>query len=97
MQPKALFTLNDKFSGRPLVLCLKHVLRLVFVGGRSDQQSVHVCFLDQLVLLVALQLLRAFQPAEALRGSRQLDLEPRLVLLVHLNVTQRREEVQWKF
>lgn len=94
---KTVVTLYDEFAGRPLVLGLKHVLGLVVEGGRADHQNIHVSFLYHLVLVVALQLLRAFQPAETLRGSRHLELEPRLVLLVHLNVTQRCEEVQWKF
>lgn len=87
----------DQFAGCPLVLGLKHILCLVVIGGRSDHQNIHVSFLDHLVLVVALQLLRTFQPTETLGRSRQLDLEPRLILLVHLNVTQWSEEVQWKF
>lgn len=90
-------TLYDELAGRPLVLGLEHVLCLVVVGRRSDQQNVHVSFLNHIVFVVALQLLRTFQPAETLWRSRQLHLKPGLVLLIHLNVTQRCEEVQRKF
>lgn len=92
-----LVTLDDDFSRRSFVFCLKNVLGLVVVGGRVDQEHVRVALLDQLVLVVALQLLRTLQPAETLRRSRQFNIKASVVLLVHLYVTQRRQEVQGKF
>lgn len=97
MVQHVMITLNNKFAGGPLVLCLKHVLGLIVKGCRSDHQNVHIALLYHLVLVVARQLLGAFEPAEALWRSRHLHLEPGLILLIHLNVAQRCKEVQRKF
>lgn len=92
-----LVTLYDEFGSRPLFFRLKYVLGFILVGGGSDHEHIHVCFLDHVIFVVTLQLLRTFQPAESSWGSGDLDLEPRLILLIHLNITQRCEEVQRKF